>query len=156
MTWRFDQRAVSVSFCCNNPDTGMFTGRFGSVEIGEEILHLTNSRRVKDPRISFDLATPVGGGWGASPVAGTIKVARQKFPILGYKYGWGNWCWDLVMMLPEDVIDLLNCLKRMNCFTPECGETRWFNFFEAEDAVFDRDDKNGWIRMLEKWGYQNP
>src|ERR1041385_7921722 len=34
MTWRYNQRAVSVSFCCNDPDSGMCTSRFCSVEIG--------------------------------------------------------------------------------------------------------------------------
>jgi hypothetical protein len=75
--------------------------------------------------------------------------------VWGYKYGWGNWCWDLVLMTPEVTIDFVNYLKELNVFQVESGETRWFNYFAAEGAVFDKS-RTGWIRMLEKWGYQKP
>ena len=147
---------VSVAFACNNPDSGMFTGKFCKVEIGEEILSLDSKFwPPTGPKLSYDFEAQESRGFGAAKAMGRIKVSRRFFPIIGYKYGWGNWCWDLVLMEPETVIDLVNYLKSMNVFGVDAGESRWFNAWDDPDVTFDKNPAT-WIRMLEKWGHQRP
>lgn len=151
---------VSISLCCNNPDNGMFVEQIYRIEIGRDILTLeSNNFPASGPRLNYDFKNDGAygsvRGFGADPVTGRIKVSRRWFPVWGYKYGWGNWCWDLVLMTTDTTIDLLNYLKELKAFQIDSGETRWCNYFEAEDAVFDKSP-TGWIRMLEKWGYQKP
>ena len=151
---------VSIVLCCNDPDNGMFNGRFCKVEIGQDVLTLDNQYwPPREPKLSYEFKNDGAygsvSGFGAEPVVGRIKVSRQWFEVWGYKYGWGNWCWDLVLMTPEVTIDFVNYLKQLNVFQVESGETRWFNHFLADGAVFDKRP-TGWIRMLGKWGYQRP
>lgn len=149
------RRPVSVALCCNNPDNGLFNGSFSGVDIGSEILRLDNKYwPPREPKLKYDFYANESRGFGASKASGRVKVSRKWFPIVGYKYGWGNWCWDLVLMEPEAAIDLLNYLKKLDVFQPEHGETKWFDRFTAEGLEFDKTPT--WIRMLEKWGYQKP
>lgn len=145
---------VSIALCCNDPDNGMFNGCFREVEIGQDVLTLGNQYwPPREPALSYKFKPDegfTGGGFGAQPVTGHIKVSRRKFEVWGYKYGWGNWCWDLVLMTPEVTIDFVNYLKRLNVFQVESGETRWFNYFQAEGLEFDKRPTGG------KWGYQKP
>lgn len=148
---------VSIALCCNDPDNGMFRERFSNVVIGQDVLTLDNQYYPpREPRLSYHFTEDTTcQGFGAGPVTGRIKVSRRYFEVWGYKYGWGNWVWDLVLMTPEVTIDFINYLKELDMFQVEAGETRWFNCFQAKDAVFDKSP-TGWIRMLEKWGYQRP
>lgn len=150
---------VSIALCCNDPDNGMFAGEIYRIEIGQDILTLDSQYDNRGPRLSYDFKNDGAygsvSGFGAEPVIGRIKVSRRWFEVWGYKYGWGNWCWDLVLMTPEVTIDLVNYIKEIDAFQVESGETRWFNYFQAKDAVFDKSP-SGWIRMLGKWGYQKP
>lgn len=151
---------VSIALCCNDPDNGMFAGEICKIEIGQDILTLDSKYwPPHGPKLRYeftdDPSYPTSRGFGPGPVIGKIKVSRRRFDVWGYKYGWGNWCWDLVLMTPETTIDFVNYIKACGKFQPESGESRWFNYFEREDAVFEKDP-NTWIRMLGKWGYQRP
>lgn len=150
---------VSIALCCNDPDNGMFAGEIYKVEIGDDVLSL-DSKYFPDSgaRLKYKFKADKDysvGGFGTSPVTGGIRISRRWFPVWGYKASWGNWCWDLVLMTAETTIDLVNYLKELNSFQVESGETRWFNYFQADGAVFEKDP-NTWIRTLGKWGYQKP
>src|SRR5687768_12235990 len=97
---------VSIALCCNDPDTGMPNGRFCKVEIGRDILTLDNQYwPPREPKLQYEFTEDTSvRGFGAAPVVGRIKVSRRWFEVWGYKYGWGNWCWDLVLMTPEVTI----------------------------------------------------
>ena len=138
----------------------MFAGEIYKVEIGDEVLSLDSKYwPPSGPKLEYEFKADPDyqqlGSFGANPVIGRIKVAERDFEVWGYKYGWGNWCWDLVLMTADTTIDFLNHLKQLDTFQVDVGETRWFNYFEAKDTVFDKDP-NTWIRMLGKWGYQRP
>ena len=146
---------VSVSLCCNNPDTGMFNGSFCSVHLGtEELLNLENKFWPPDePKLSYHFEITVQArGWSASRVEGHIKVAEREFPVIGYKYGWGNWCWDLVVMTPATAIEFINYLKELDCFTCEVGDSEFYDLFNTPSALFSEKQ----IPALQKWGYQAP
>ena len=148
---------VSIALCCNDPDNGMFAGEIYKIEIGQDILTLDSQYDNRGPRLKYKFKADRDAsqleGFGARPVTGGIRIKRRYFPVWGYKASWGNWCWDLVLTTPEVTIDLVNYLKELDAFQVESGETRWVNYFQAKDAVFDKSP-TGWIRMLEKWGYQ--
>jgi len=140
---------------CNDGYNGTFTGRVEAFDVGDNLLSL---RGLYYPDRGLKLEyhfTGEGGGWGASPVSGTIKVSRRLFPIVGYKYGYGNWCWDLVTMRPKTTIDLINYLKTLDRFHTEDGDD-WFNdHFNEKGFVFDRDGEKE-LKLLSEWGYAQP
>jgi len=146
-------RIVSVALCCNNPDNGMFRGQFCSVNIGTELLDLDNKFwPPKEPKLSYDFQIVESRGFGAGSVQGRIKVSRRFFPVIGYKYGWGNWVWDLVIMTPVTAVDFLNYLKDLECFQPESGDKEFFDIFNEPGARFSKRE----IPALQNWGYQAP
>ncbi len=145
---------VSVSLFCNN-EHGNFTGSFSAVDIGaEELLKLDNNfwppkeipleyhfeRKQKNP------------GWGCDHVEGYISVAGKPFQIVGYKQGWGNECWDCVIMSPETAIEFMNHLKSLNVFTAEVAWVEILEVWDTPGALFDERH----IPDLEKYGYQAP
>ncbi len=144
---------VSIAFCCNNPNTGRPTGKFCSVNFGDNLLELNN--QFWPPRefaLRFDCQSYGSNGFAAARVTGTVKISRRKFPIVGYKYGWGNWCWDLVIVEPPVALEILNYLKTLNAFSPESGEVTFWAGWDA-DRPFDLVT---FEPLLEKWGYAKP
>jgi hypothetical protein len=145
---------VSIALCCNNPDNGTFRGKFDNVKIGEELLDLDNLYYPpKEPKLSYRFKTTQEvRGFGPDGVRGHIKVSRRRFPIVGFKYGWGNWCWDLVVVTPEVAIQFINYLKELKYFQPDSGEEFMLETFEHPDTRFDEQH----IPLLQKYGYQRP
>lgn len=148
---------VSVAFCCNNPDNGVGTGRFDHVNIGDDLINLVPAfhgwRGLS--LSSFKREESQDGGFGAAKVQGYIKIARQTFPVHGYKYGWGNWCWDLYLMTPEDVIDLLNYLKSFRQFHTEDTTDEMEAIWDDHEAPFQKDPGRE-LKWLKEEGYQRP
>lgn len=149
-------RLVSIAFCCNHPNTGRFTGKFSSVNIGDELLCLSNQYYPpKEPALAFEIkGERHGHGAGPRAVEGAVKISRRRFEIIGYKYGWGNWCWDLVIVRPEVAVDVINYLKELNCFTCEAGLVTLFDQFNDEGVKFEKDKKT--LATLRKHGWQRP
>lgn len=150
---------VSVALCCNDPDHGMFTGRLNAVRIGEDLLNLTNKFwPPKEPSLTIHVNRVVrkNQGCGADRVEGYVKVSRRRFSIIGYKYGWGNWCWDLVIMRPAVAIALTNYLKQLNCFQNEDGDVRWHRMFNEGTEVFSDETGSLDMREIALYGYQTP
>lgn len=146
---------ISVSFCCNDPNNGNFTGRFDAVHIGDDLLHLEGKYH---PERGLKIATDFtggGGGWGASPAKGRIKISRRYFEIHGYTYGFGNWCWDLFMIAPRVAIDLINYLKSFDHFQSQDSEVWFYEKFEESGFVFDRDGEKE-LALLAEYGYSKP
>lgn len=144
---------VSIDFCCNNPDNGMFTGRFDSVSIGNGVLHIDNQYSPpRAPKLQYDFALSEDRGFDAASAIGRIKVSRRWFPVHGYKYGWGNWCWDMVLMAPADAIRLLNYLREMNLFRIDSGFTKWCDRWDAGEFTEDKAT----LADLEEYGRARP
>jgi hypothetical protein len=144
---------VSVSLCCNNPDNGMFNGRFSNVEIGDNLLSLDNKYYPpREPKLDYRFETEGNNGFAADTAIGHIKVSHRNFPIIGYKYGWGNWCWSLVLVTPEVAIDLINYLQHLDHWTSE-GDTEFCDHYDTGKR-FEKSEK--WLKLLGKYGYQRP
>lgn len=148
-----NERPVSISLCCNNPDNGMFAGRVSRLEIGDNLLELENTAG-RDPSLRYDFKTEGSNGFAAARAVGSVKISRCNFPIIGYKYGWGNWCWDLVLVSPEVAVDVINYCRHLNIFSAE-GDVQFVERFEALD--FNKQDpKAWWFKRLRREGYQRP
>lgn len=147
---------VSIAFACNNPNTGMFTGKFDAVRVGSELLELNNRYwPPKELAIAFEIkGERHGSGFGPYAVKGRVKISRRRFPIVGYKYGWGNWCWDLVVVTPEVAVDVINYLKELNAFTCEGGDIDFFDRFNNEGEKFEKDEET--LAALRESGWQRP
>lgn len=142
---------VSISFCCNEPNSGIFRGRFCNVEIGDNLLSLDNKFcPPKEPKLDYRFTiTDSGTGFAANRAEGIIKVSHRQFPIIGYKYGWGNWVWDLVIVTPKVALDLANYFQALGHWTSE-GDAEFCDYFDA-GKPFDRDSKH-WIDLLRERG----
>jgi hypothetical protein len=129
----FEHEQIPVHLCCNDPDNGNFSGRVWSMEIGPNMEF--ESRRWW----SFQRG-PWGPClrylWGDRP---RIVIAGRHFPITFHKEWYGNWCWDLVHMPGEAVLELLNWAKFRKWFTCSCGETRLFNWYANGQQFTDQD-----------------
>lgn len=147
---------VSIAFCCNNPNTGMFEGKFSAVHIGAELLDLENQYcPPREPALAFEIkGERHGQGFGPHPVAGHVKISQRKFEIIGYKWGWGNWCWDMVIVRPDVAVDIINYLKDLNHFRCECGEESFFDRFNNEGEKFEKDEAT--LTLLRESGWQRP
>lgn len=159
---------VSISLCCNNPDNGMFEGKFCAAHIGDGLLELNNHYwPPKEPLLSYSFSVKDGEGFGPRRAAGFIRIAPETdaplfdnldvggaFPIIGYKYGWGNWCWDLVVVTPPVAVDVINYLKSLDCFTCEAGVEDFFDQFNDEGVMLEKDEKT--LAMLRELGWQRP
>ncbi len=149
-------KLVSVAFCCNDPDNGCDTGRFDAVEIGDNLISL-RAKYFNWRGLSLKSFTKPeqNGGFGPAKTHGYIKIARKSFPVHGYKYGWGNWCWDLYMMTPDDVIDLLNYLKSFEQFHTEDGDDVMNSIWEDPHIGFVKDPYRE-LKWLAEEGYAKP
>ncbi len=126
---------VCLSFCCNNANTGRFEGRFSAVHIGDGLMSLESKYWPPDgPKLAYHFRVADTGGWGASPAQGHVKISRRTFDVLGYKWGWGNWCWDLLVVTPEVAEAIIDYLKTLDCFACESGMCDFF---------FDEWDNDG-------------
>jgi hypothetical protein len=150
---------VSIALCCNNPDTGMPTGRVCMVDVGsEELLKLESKFGYSDddmegmPTLAYDFEVTTRGGFGCDRVTGHVELAGRKFPIIGHKSGWGNWCWDCVIMTPQVAIEFINHLKDTDCFTCTTGDKEFYDIFNEPGVMFSERE----IPELQKYGYQRP
>lgn len=129
------RNAVMVDICCNDPDNGLFAGRAEMISIGRNDFIELEARPYLAPRMS--------------ELPGAIKLSRRKWPIIGSKYGVGNWCWNGYWMEIPTVVDLLCYLHERKLFSFACGEDRLCNIWH-NDKPFDAEDRAFLDRMLGK------
>ncbi len=102
---RKPQIAVTLHVACNDPDNGMFTGKFDAAEISaagcDTIIRLdgpdTRIAEIRDPS-----CTPKS----------RLRVGRLVMPLYGSREWVGSWCWDAYKILLPDAVRVLNYLKR--------------------------------------------
>ena len=148
-------RPVSIMMLCNDGDNGMFTGICEAVDIGDSLLRLRSKYlNPKSPRLSYDFEQGPSNGFEASTAIGKIRISRRAFSIHGYKYGFGNWCWDLVIMTPATALEFPDYLKLLDMFGADEGDTQFYEAFEDPNFVFTNNIH--FLARLMDDGYAKP
>ena len=148
-------RPVSVMMLCNDGDNGMFTGICEAIDFGDSLLRLGSKYiNPKSPRLAYDFKQGPSNGFAASTAIGKIRLSRRAFTIHGYKYGYGNWCWDMVIMTPATALQFLDYVKLLDTFSPEEGDTEFFEAFE--DTKFAFTNNIHFLARLMEDGYARP
>jgi hypothetical protein len=94
--------ALNLELCCNDPDSGSFTGRFDFANVHDVNLvgGSITCGSAKPPKWTVP---NVEGGDG-------LRVGRIVVPVLDYTYGYGNWCWDRWKVRAVHALRVLNYL----------------------------------------------
>jgi hypothetical protein len=122
--------AISISFACNNPDNGNFTGRFDKLEVDAGNLHLEfESADYPSRGIPVSFEFPVTNGYGK------VKVGRLEVQGLSYKNWYGNWCWDMARFTWCDALAIINYLGRSKVWRMVDGDTDLFEAFNERREI---------------------
>lgn len=123
------RNAVMIDVACNDPDNGLFAHRCEAIQIGTDFIELEARRRA--PKFEDQ-----GGE--------NIWIAGKRWPVIGMKYGVGNWCWNGYWFEIPVAVTFLIWLHGRKLFDLTCGEERIFNLWkldqslESERAFLDR------------------
>lgn len=141
----FEALPIPVHLCCNDPDNGAFTERVWSMEIGENLelesrFWLSWKQGPWGPRMRYVTNAEPG-----TPLIRAVTIGGKHFPVTHYKPWYGNWCWDLVHMRGDVVLELLNWPRLHKWFACSTGEVRCFNWWDSGHEWTDSD-----IRLIAK------
>lgn len=126
--------AVMIDMACNDPDNGLFDHSCCQISLGFDFLEL-ECQGWKPPRFA--------------ELDGAIRLSGKKWPIIGSKYGVGNWCWNGYWMKIPVAVDFLTWLHGKETFHCTSGEERLFNIWNSS-RPFDESDRQFIWRLLGK------
>ena len=114
--WKPKPTAIIIAFCCNDPDTGNFTGGCTSISFPSESLELTS--------------------WGCSrrlrTESDSIILSGKRWPVVDHRYGVGNWCWDGYWLKPRTATEFLLWLRERRLFETDGGWPELADWYEGE------------------------
>ena len=107
-----------VALACNDERNGRFTGFVDAISIdriGLELERIGSAGARTRMRYAF---------------AKHVRISRRLFTYSAHRGWYGNWCWDAVLMRPDEVRRLLRYLRDSGAWS--CTEAhrwmfRWFN-----------------------------
>ncbi len=106
---------IGLDFCCNDPDNGLFAGRVEGIQLYDtDPVFELEPRREPAPKFT-------------RLEESAIRISGKRWPILGEKEWFGNWCWNQYVFDVEVAADLLIWLNQRGLFTLSCGDERLFN-----------------------------
>jgi hypothetical protein len=121
---------IGVMLCCNDPDTGNFTGKLEGIEVsgddGDRLMSFEKRWLDVKPSVQSDDKT-----W--------LRVGRCKYKIISYSRHVGNFCWDMALMDRTNAAKLLNDLHKSENWSLQEGYTdlwkKWYYGvrFRAQD-----------------------
>jgi len=109
-----------ISVACNNPDNGLFVGRFDHVHYGDD----------QDMEIACRFWGSRAGMRMRFLEDGRVRLGRRVFEYQRHKEWYGNWCWDAFWMERAEARRFLRYLREDGRWHCEGGPTRlyyWFN-----------------------------
>jgi hypothetical protein len=100
---------IPVSFCCNDPNSGAFTGRVCAIHIhGNPDIELEHKFYPDLGSVLSQVGLPKGA---ADRCNRGVKIGRKIYGCYGWSQWCGNWCWDGTRMTGVDVLGLLRDLR---------------------------------------------
>ena len=115
---------VLVSFACNDPKSGRFTGRFDAFELevdGDRIC-----------LISF------GDGISIKHSDHQLRVGHLRITYTHFTEWLGNWCWDGFHISNENAARILNYLRKHG-FDAEDASGRFCDLWDAKKEIAASD-----------------
>lgn len=109
-----------VDICCNDPDNGLFAGRAVQIQCGVDFIELEALRYPEPKLVETETA---------------IRLAGKTWPILGSKYGIGNWCWNGYWFRTDVAVDFFVWLHSRKLYDLTCGEERLFNLWRLQKPL---------------------
>lgn len=119
--YRPRQSRWDISFCCNDPQTGMATGMVdfvefgigrGDFEFGTDLCD-DHSLIVEGPYLTFQ--------WHQDH----FELGRRKYPCSNIKEWFGNWCWDACLVNTKTVRAVAQQLRDNRWSADEGSEILW-------------------------------
>lgn len=102
---------ITVSFCCNDPEYGLWLGKVRSVQIhGEPDIELEGPH-FPDTSNTFHVIDKPNEAPDRCDRG--FRIGRHTFGCYGWKTWYGNWCWDATRMTGVDVLQLLRILREL-------------------------------------------
>lgn len=124
--------SVRVDFFCNDPDNGIFVGKFHRMQVscGDLDMEFEGPWFQKEG-IVFRLDN---GGEHAI-------IGRLRIPILGYRERVGNWCWNAIWVPWPRALEIINYLGR--------NKVQDWHMIEGPCKLFDAFNERHVITPLE-------
>lgn len=123
-------RLVRVSFCCNNPNNGVFEGRACAAEVSSA------GKGARRPW-SFELEHD---DWGRGVRLSideekkTLRINRASVPLIRRQCWLGNWCWDGFVMERPEAFRLLQAMRRSGGWQFVAGPVRLSDWWDGAPA----------------------
>ena len=117
--------AVSIDFCCNDPDNGNYVGKFHMMQV-----------RCGDIDLEFDGPWSQSEGITFRVDGGFAFIGRIKVKALAYREWVGNWCWNSISVAWPDALRIINYLGNSNGgWHLSGGDADLFDAFNERKAI---------------------
>lgn len=120
------QENVYLSVACNDPDTGLWTGKALAVEVS-----------VGDERdLSLSFGCRFGDAWPAVSygcdrrLQRNVRVAGVRVSTSNHPHTGGNWCWNVWPISVDSAARLVTHRRFTKWFEPEEGNTELWDWWE--------------------------
>lgn len=92
-------KLLAVNLMVNDPNTGEPVNRVSSLQLDQPLMISLDGHGRELP-VEFEI----------NPAGHWLNVNDRFYRFQSHEVWKGNWCWDQVMLSPEDVADLVNQL----------------------------------------------
>lgn len=91
---------MQIDLCVNDPNNGNSTGMLWAIQF-DNVIHL-ESNFIPDPDVRCYRCDDHH-----------VKIGRRKFPIIGYAFWVGNWCWDTITVTVATANEILAYIQSL-------------------------------------------
>ena len=113
--WQPKPTKIIIGFCCNDSDNGLFEEQCHAISFPAGFLELETHWRGRRFRVEGD----------------AIVLSGKRWPVIGSKEWYGNWCWDAYYMRPDIAAAFLLWLRRRKLFQVDSGWSQIFDWYKG-------------------------
>lgn len=138
--------AISVDFACNDPDNGIYVGKFHMMQVraGADDMDFDGPCYQSDGITFKIIETPIVGSISNQHLF--AQVGRLKVPIYGYREWVGNWCWNSISVSWVEALKIINYIGK--------NKTGGWHMSNGPTDLFDAFNERHEITPLE-WKANN-
>lgn len=122
-----DEETIQISLCLNNPNNGEPMRQLWAIDF-DSLIHL-ESNIMPDPGVTCYRCDDHH-----------VRIGRRKFPIIGYAFWVGNWCWDAIAVSIETANNILAYIQSLRIrdfkkYGLEEAQTELWDAYEHSDKI---------------------